>query len=136
MKVTLYAEESDFHITKLSSEEQIVTGRPYAQWDWTVMPIRYGERSLHLKATAHVVLERFGEKSVDVPVIDKLINVRISPGYIAKETLKNASTWQYVLGGGSLMAVVSGLFAAIRRYRTKRKKIIPGFRKPTTTENK
>lgn len=126
MKVLLYAKQDEFHITKLSSDEQVVLGQPYAQWDWMVTPLDYGEHSLHLRATASVVIDRYGEKSVDVPVIDRTINVQISPGYIVKVIIRNAATWQILLGGGVGVLILTGVFAAVRRWLSKRK-IPPGF---------
>ena len=130
MKVLLYSEESEFQITKLSSEEQVVSGRPFAQWDWTVTPLDYGEHSLHLMATAKVVIERLGEKSVDVPVIDRKINVKVSPAYIVKRMVRTPSTWQIVFGSGTGIVVISAIFAAIRKRRIKKKTTTAGFVTP------
>jgi hypothetical protein len=123
MKVTLFADNDNFAITKLSTDEQIVSGREYAQWEWTVVPRSFGEHSLHLKATATINLDRFGEKSIDVPVIDKNINVRISPLYIATTMLSNMGFWPYIFGGLSLPVI----FGAIWRFVSKKKKRPAGF---------
>jgi len=107
MKTTLTADKRDFRISNLSSEEQIVAGQPYAEWDWIVKPLTYGEHELYLRASARVVLSGYGEKSVDVPVISKRIQVSISPIYVVKEKYLNIPTWEFLLGGGGIVGAIS-----------------------------
>ena len=123
MKTTLSADKGDFQISSLSSEEQVVAGQPYAEWDWIVKPLSYGQHDLYLKASARVVLSGYGEKSVDVPVISKRIQVSISPVYIVKENYLNIPTWQFLVGGGSIVGVISTVVGWLFR----RKKGRAGF---------
>jgi hypothetical protein len=129
MKLTLSGEKDVFRITPLSSEEQLVSSQPYAQWEWTVTPLDYGECNLHLKATARVIVEGYGERSVDVPVITKTIQVRVSPGYIIKTRYNNASTLQLILGGSGVLGLL-GSIGGLVRWLVKKKKAGAGFIRP------
>lgn len=125
MKVVLYGEEDEFRITKPpdTTEQQIVTERDYAQWEWQVTPLSFGEQTLYLKATAVIPLGQVGEKTIDVPLMEKRINVSVSPLYIVSSTAKKFDWWQFLLGGG----VLFGVPVAIWRYLTRHKRRPIGF---------
>jgi Flp pilus assembly pilin Flp len=124
MKVFLYGEENEFRIIKSpDTEQQIVTERDYAQWEWQVTPLSFGEQTLYLKATAVIPLAQVGEKTIDVPLMEKTINVSVSPMYVVSSTAKKFDWWQFLLGGG----VLFGVPVAIWRYLTRRKRRPIGF---------
>jgi len=125
MKVSLYGEEDEFRITKPpnTTEQQIVTERDYAQWEWQVTPLSFGEQTLYLKATAVIPLAQIGEKTVDVPLMEKRINVSVSPMYIISSTAKKFDWWQFLIGGG----VLSGIVVSVWRYLTHKKRRVAGF---------
>jgi len=116
MSVTLHADKSEFDIKSYGSEEQLVAGRSFAQWEWDVTPLEYGERTLHLKAVVNIASDQ--EKGAyDIPVIDRPIKVKINPPYIAAQVAKSKETWTILLGSGFGLVVVSGLTALIVRRR-------------------
>jgi len=123
MKVSLLGDGGKFDIHSLSTEEQIVSGRDYSQWSWSVTPLSYGEQTLHFKISATIKLEGIGEKAIDIPVLDKKVNVTISPTFIIKSTAQGISWWQFVLGGTTL----SGLIVAITSRLRKKKRNQIGF---------
>jgi len=125
MKVVLYGEQDEFRITKPpdTTDEQLVAGRDYAQWEWQVTPLSFGEQTLYLKATAIIDLGQVGPKAVEVPLLEKKINVSVSPMYIITSTAKKFDWWQFLVGGG----VLSGIALSVWRYVTRKKRRRAGF---------
>jgi len=120
MKVVLTGDEGAFNIDNLSVEEQTVAGKPFAQWDYDVTPLKSGTQSLHLQVIAIIHIPERGEKPFEVPVIDKPIQVRINPWFASKRFIANNWQWLWtviVIPGG-------GLLWRFRRKKSKR----AGFR--------
>lgn len=111
MKVFLTGEEGAFKITRTNgSEEQVVEGKPFAQWDWEVIPQKWGTRKLYLAATATLLVPGRGEKPVDVPVLIKPIAIKVNYSYMVKSFLSNVGNWSYLLGGTSLAAIIAAVW--------------------------
>lgn len=128
MTVTLHGDEEEFEISKYSSEEQLVAGRSYAQWEWDVTPLQYGELSLHLKAVINVIDSKKQETAYDIPVIDRVINVKVNPPYIAARAARDKQIWTIVFGSGIGVVVVSTIVTAIIGVRRKRREtVVRGF---------
>jgi hypothetical protein len=96
MKVKLYSNKEEFEITNYSNEEQAVAGKSYTQWEWDVLPTKYGDNELHLKATISLNVEGLGNQSRDLEVIDKTITVHVNRWFITKKIVEN--NWQWISG--------------------------------------
>jgi len=116
MKVVLVGDQDAFLIEKFSSEEQTVAGKPFAQWEWDVTPLRSGNQALHLQASASIYVPGRGEKPVDVPVIHKTIQVKVNGWYATKRFV--ASYWQWLLT--TLIIPVGGWFWHLKRKKKPR----------------
>lgn len=115
MTVTLLADEKEFDIKKYGPDEQLVAGRPFAQWEWEVTPLQYGELTLHLKAVINLSAAGTREGAYGIPVIDRPIKVKVNPPYIAAQAARNREIWSLVIGGGSLLGVITGILAWWRK---------------------
>jgi tetratricopeptide (TPR) repeat protein len=121
MKAFLYAQEDEFRITKLSNEEQVVSGKPYAQWQWEVFPLKSGIRILHLRATVNLVVPGInGEKPFDVPVLEKKIEVKVDYWYVVKEFATSAEGIRYIFGGVTIPSLIALGWAYWRKRKEKR----------------
>jgi hypothetical protein len=118
MSVTLTGDK--FDIRKYGSDNQLIAGRPFAQWEWDVIPLEYGDLTLHLKAVINV-----GGSAYDIPVIDRLIQVKVNPPYIAAQAARNKDIWNIVLGSGVGLLIISGLIAWLKRKRRRNQKQKP-----------
>ena len=121
MKVVLVGDQGAFHIEKFSSEEQTVAGKPFAQWEWDVTPLRSGNQTLHLQASASIYVPGRGEKPVDIPVIHKSIQVKVDRWYATKEFVGN--NWQWLW---TALIIPLGGWLWQRKRKTKRR--AAGFR--------
>lgn len=121
MSVTLTADDEAFKITKYSSDEQLVAGRPFAQWEWDVTPLQSGEHQLHLKAVINLDVEK-DSVPYDIPVIDRSIKVKVNPAFIATQAAKNKEIRDLLIGSGSLLAAIGGIYAGIKAWRKRKKK--------------
>lgn len=104
MKVRLTG--SGFDILPLSSEEQIVAGDTFTQWSWDVTPRSTGSQNLVLVVTARVKIPDFGEESKDIQVVERQIEVQVSPAQAAQLFFKNNLEW---LGPAVLAALGAAL---------------------------
>lgn len=114
MSVTLSGDK--FDIKKYGSDKQLIAGRPFAQWEWDVTPLEYGDLTLHLKAVIEVE-----DAAYDIPVIDRLIKVKVNPSYIAAQAARNEKIWSIVVGSG-IGVVLAGSFASLIGWWWKRRK--------------
>jgi hypothetical protein len=96
MKVRLYSNKEEFEITSYSNEEQAVGEGSYTQWEWDVLPIKYGNNDLHLKATISLSISGLGNQNHDLEVIDKTITVQVNRWFITKKFVVN--NWQWISG--------------------------------------
>jgi hypothetical protein len=94
MKVVLEADKDEFQIAKFSNDEQTVSGRSFAQWEWDVMPIKSGSNDLHLTATISVRIPELGDKYFDLPVIDRTIKVDVDTLFASKKFFE--TNWQWL----------------------------------------
>jgi hypothetical protein len=69
---------ADFDIKSESSEEQVVGGGSYTQWDWLVTPQASGKKELTLHVVAVVTVSGY-EKPRDVLVASRRVLVRVNP---------------------------------------------------------
>lgn len=121
MSVYLYANKDEFEITKYSSDSQVVGGSPYTQWEWDVKPLAHGDNlQLHLKAVINLERPGKAEAPIDLPVIDKQINVKVNHTYIAEQIARDEKMRTLLIGGGSLVTLLTGIAAFIKRRRDKR----------------
>jgi len=100
MKMSL--KSSDFDITALSSEEQIVSGTIPTSWEWDVVPKHAGALSLHLAATVEL-----NNLSRDFAAIDREIDVKVDPVDATEKFVGKNLVW--ILGGcGTGLAALWG----------------------------
>lgn len=131
MTVTLHADTKEFDIKKYSSDEQVVAGRPYAQWEWDVTPLEYGELTLHLKAVINLVDIDKQKAAYDIPVIDRAITVKVNPPYIATQAALDKQNWTIFFGSGFGVLIITTIVTAIKLARRKRRTtVVRGFHSP------
>ena len=90
MKVRLTG--SAFSISELNEAEQIVPASGFSEWAWDVQPEKSGFRTLHLHVSVRIPLPH-GEEKKDHPVIDRHIEVAISPMYITRKAAVTHWKW-------------------------------------------
>jgi hypothetical protein len=122
MSVTLTSDDEAFKIKKYGSDEQLVAGRPYAQWEWDVTPLQYGEHQLHLKAVINLDTIGNNSTSYDIPVIDKAISVKVNPAFVAEQAARNKEIRDLLIGSGSLLGVIGFIYAGIKAWGKRKKK--------------
>ncbi len=105
---------SGFDILPLSSEEQIVAGDTYTQWSWDVTPRASGTQNLVLVVTARVKIPGFGEDLKDLQVVERQIEVQVSPVQAAQLFFQNNLEW---LGPAVLASLGAALGWAWRMRR-------------------
>jgi class 3 adenylate cyclase len=77
MKVSLLGE--DFKVQALNEEEQVVDPSGFTQWAWDVTPRKSGHLQLKIRVTARVLLPGVPEQKKDVEVLERGIDVHVSP---------------------------------------------------------
>ena len=101
-KMKMSLRSSDFDITPLSSEEQIVAGSIPTTWEWDVVPKHAGALSLHLAATVEL-----NNLSRDFAAIDREIDVQVDPVDATEKFVGKNLVW--ILGGcGTGLAALWG----------------------------
>jgi hypothetical protein len=80
MKARLSGE--NFEILALNEEEQIVAGDTYTEWAWDVKALKSGKQNLNLTITVKVIVDGFGEKARDIPVITRGVDVQVDPVHV------------------------------------------------------
>lgn len=94
MKVVLIGDRETFAIENLNNEEQVVAGKQFSQWEWSVTPLVSGDQELFLRASATISTPHRGDKIVDIPVLQKTIRVRVDPFYVMRRFIAN--NWQWL----------------------------------------
>ena len=90
MKANLTGEH--FIINKLNEEEQLVTGDEYTQWAWDVLPLKSGNRTIHLQISVKIILPTtVGRK--DHPVIDNEVFVSVNPVFTTSQFVSRNWKW-------------------------------------------
>jgi hypothetical protein len=110
MKVRLVGDT--FDILALSSEEQVVPDRGFAEWDWNVTPTKSGQRMLSLIVTA-LVKAQGAEGTKDLPIIEREIHVDVTAGSMFGAFFRDNRGWVYP-------AVLVPLAAALVRWLWQR----------------
>jgi hypothetical protein len=92
-----------FRIETHSEAIQPILSEGYTQWEWDVVPQRYGNRTLNLTVSA-VIKTKLGDTIKSYPVMDKIIRVTIGwpPFGIFLKYL------------GIIVGIIGGLFGLIR----------------------
>jgi hypothetical protein len=105
-----------FEITPLHEEEQIVAGDTYTEWAWNVKPLRSGEHDLHLTITVKVIVDGFGEKARDIPVITRRVKVQVDPLGVTKGFISEHWEWVWT---ALLVPLVGWLWKVYRGKRVQ-----------------
>lgn len=121
MRVTLTGDPTAFHIEG-SGAEQIVAGKPFAQWDWYVTPLKSGDLNLTLTATATIDVPGRGEKPAYYKTLEKPIKVHVDRWRASKQFFANHWQWLWTVIVFPGLGLLWGL-----RHRRKRK-VRAGFR--------
>lgn len=115
MKVTLTGDGNAFLIQTIGEEEQVVSGKPYAQWEWRVTPLQSGDQVLTLSATAKIYLEGRGEKSTQPTTLSKEILVKVDRWYSAQQFLANNWQWLWAV----VVVPAAGLLWRLRKGKSE-----------------
>lgn len=121
MRLTLTADPTAFHIEG-SGAEQVVAGKPFAQWDWYVTPLKSGDLHLILTATATIDVPGRGDKPAYYKTLEKPITVRVDRWRASKKFLANNWQWLWTV----LVVPGLGLLWGLRKRRQR--KVRAGFR--------
>lgn len=111
MEVQLRGEH--FRIEELSPRRQMMTESHVARWDFSVTPLKAGQRFLILTACVMVKLPDRPEVPLEVKVFDKSIEVKVNPMATISQFL--GRNWQWFV----TTLVGSGLIGWIVRRRRK-----------------
>lgn len=74
-KIANAPSDESFTISNLSTSEQVIEDGFATEWLFNVLPLKPGIHSLYIKVTVKVLIEGFGEKSRDIFVMDKKIEI-------------------------------------------------------------
>jgi hypothetical protein len=121
MRVTLTGDPTAFRIDG-SGAEQIVAGKPFAQWDWYVTPLKSGDQNLTLTATATIDVPGKGEKPAYIKTLEKPITIHVDRWRASKEFFANNWQWLWTV----VLVPGVGLLWGLRRRR--KRKVRAGFR--------
>lgn len=107
MKVTLVSgNESDFIIVAKDTIHSIPS-KKYAEWFWTVTPLKSGTRFLILKVSQVSIVN--GKETVleENSVFSKEFKVSVSAAYVA------AQTWNFIKSNWAIIATIITFFAGL-----------------------
>ena len=121
MRVTLTGDPTAFYIQG-TEPEQIVAGKQFAQWEWSVTPLKPGDQSLTLTAIAVVNIPGTGEKTADHKSFEKAIAVHVDRWRALKGFFANNWQWLWTV----LLVPGAGLIWKLRRGRSRKGRA--GFR--------
>jgi hypothetical protein len=121
MKVTLTGDPTAFHIEG-SGAEQIVAGKPFAQWEWYVTPLKAGDLNLTLTATATIDVPGRGEKPAYYKTLEKPITVHVDRWRASKQFFANNWQWLWTV----ILVPGLGLIWGLRKRRNRKARA--GFR--------
>jgi hypothetical protein len=121
MRVTLTGDPSAFYIQG-TEPEQIVAGKQFAQWEWSVTPLKSGDQTLTLTAIAVVNIPGTGEKTADHKSFEKAIAVHVDRWRALKGFFANNWQWLWTV----LLVPGIGVIWKLRRGRSRKGRA--GFR--------
>lgn len=84
MSVKLTGDPSDFDITELSKEAQFVADDQPTRWEWDVLPLKSGQRTLRLHVTIRIKISSSDEYR-DLPVFYKEVEVDTNLPYTVNQ---------------------------------------------------
>lgn len=94
MKVTLTPEEGGvFDVKSLSEEQQLTSGGDFAQWVWSVTPLKSGTHALYLTVNVVVDVPGLGAQKRQIPVLTQEVRVRADIAYSSGQFW--SSNWQW-----------------------------------------
>jgi parallel beta-helix repeat protein len=116
MKVRLTGD--NFDIKPLSEEEQVVSDEGFTQWEYDVIPNKYGNQILQLIVTVRIKIPG-GEEKITYPVFERDINVEVNIIYFITHL-----DWRWIIG----TIIGSGIIGLIlnewrRRQKSNRGKL-------------
>jgi hypothetical protein len=98
MRVTLTAEEEDFKISPITTNEVrwLDPEAPFEPWTWSVTPKKSGgEQKIHITVEARLNLKDIGERSLYVKTYDHTIKVKVTPRAVLEWAIRN---WEWIAG--------------------------------------
>ena len=107
-----------FEILPLHEEEQIVAGDTYPEWAWNVKPLKSGDQELYLTITVKVIVDGFGEKARDIPVITRRVKVQVDPVGVTNGFISEHWEWVWT----ALLVPLAGWGWKVYRGRKTRQK--------------
>ena len=108
MKMTarLEYDETEFKVIPKEPSEKVLVDM--VEWRWRVTPLKTGLRHLNLRLTGQVKLPDGSQGSMDVPVKEAVISVRVNPSYLVGRFV--GQNWQWIIGGPvGLLAIAAWL---------------------------
>jgi hypothetical protein len=113
MKTTLSGD--DFKIAERSESTQRVFFGGFTQWEWDVVPLKDGQKTLYLSVAAIFETEH-GEKAKSYPVMEKVIAVKVNPDL-------HHINWELILKyTGGIVGIAAGLFGIFKGLKAVKKK--------------
>lgn len=117
MNVTLTGDPTAFQIEG-SGAEQVVAGKPFAQWDWYVTPLKSGDQNLTLTATATIYTPERGEKPAYYKTLEKPILVHVDRWRASKQFFANNWQWLWTV----ILVPGVGLLWGLRRRKQRKRR--------------
>jgi YVTN family beta-propeller protein len=128
MKVHLTGD--NFDIKALSEEEQFVSSEGFRQWEFDVTPLESGTQKLQLTVAVRILISNIGEEKISYPAFEKLINVKVNPGYFTGKFIENNLQWILTTMIG-LSGVIMGWIIKKKRKKERENKLLEAIQKDT-----
>ena len=97
-----------FDITSHSDKGQVILDKHFAEWNFELLPLEPGKKTLHLQIAIRFKLQN-DEETTDLPVLNREITVQVNRWWAVRHFATN--NWQWFLGGfGTLLMGVGGYF--------------------------
>lgn len=116
MTVKLIGDKTAFSIDEVTDARQTVAGKPFAQWEWNVTPLKSGNQKLTLTATATIYLDERGETPADYKTLEKPILVHVDRWYTTKQFVANNFQWLWAV----ILVPLGGLLWGLRKRKRRR----------------
>jgi len=104
-----------FDIKDLTNRTQVVQAKRPSEWAWEIKATKAGRQALRLHVWVRIVAPPLPEQQKDLPVLDRDVDVQVSPAYSVSHFWEN--NWQWVLGSGFSASVLAAAAASWKRTR-------------------
>jgi hypothetical protein len=97
----------DFRVDPADAQVRTVTSSEPLVWEWTVVPLREGKKTLAIDVSADLIL---GTAKEHVQLRTLYESIQINVGFIRLFVSAFAGIWEYALGLATMMIAVLGVY--------------------------